>query len=821
MTARHRASPLALAVLLALGAAGAPRTAGAQAAAAPAARSYAIAPGPLAPALSAFAGQSGITLSFTPEQTAGRQSNGLQGSFTVAQGFARLLAGSGLEAVPREGGGYTLRAAATAAPAAAPAPAAGEGQTLDTVTVTADAARSATTEGSGSYTTPTVSTATRLELSLRETPQSATVVTRQRMDDQVMTSIVDVVRNTPGLVVSNSDGVGRPNFTARGFNANVMYEGFTSAWSSFIPASQANLALFDRIEVVRGATGLAQGAGSPSAAINMVHKRPTRDFQGSVTLSAGRWSDYGLTADVGGPLNAAGTLRGRVVAAGQDTGTFRDAEKQKHGVLYGVVEADLGARTLLTVGAHRQTDYTNHFWYDMPISGWGQHLHLPRSTFIGNDWEYAKSRVTTAFATLEHGFGDDWKLRLATLQRWRDADLLGTATYRNSANDTGNVFYQSIWGGKYAYRDENYDISVGGPFSLLGRRHQIVAGLTHQSLEAITHNRTWTPSRIDGVNVFAWNPYLTARPFGQFTNTTSNVTTQDGAYAVAHLHLAQRWKLLLGGRLDWYEYENRSGTGSYKVTRNVTRYAGLTYDLDPNHSLYASYTDIFNPQSAKGIDGNIIKPMVGENYEVGIKGEYFGGALNASLAYFQIDQKNRARTLDDQSACPTWPETSCSEATGLLRTKGVDLEVQGALTPQWQIGAGYTYADTRYVRDGNASLIGQRFATDTPQNTLKLSTMYRFDGDWSRWRAGGSVYWQSRMYEEGTTAGFAWRNQQGSYALADLVVGYRPTPKLDIQLNITNLFDKVYYRAVGYSTQWGTDVYGEPRKLKLTARYSF
>lgn len=805
-----RLAPLAAALLLAFAA-----TAHAQTAAAPASPprlSIDMAPAPLDRAIGMLAQQAGVHVLLSSELAQGHTAPALRGEFTAREALERLVSGSGLVVHTQDGGKtFTVeRAPATS------------GGTLSAVTVTASADTSGTTEGSGSYTTRSTSTATKLPLSLRETPQSATVITRQRMDDQAMTSIVDVVRSAPGLFVSNSDGVGRPNLTARGFSASVMYEGFTSAWSSFLPSSQANLALFDRVEVVRGATGLAQGAGHPSAAINMVHKRPTPEFQGFVSLSAGSWDDHGLTADVGGPLNATGTLRGRAVAAAQDSKTFRDAERHDHGLLYGVLEADLGERTLLTVGAHRQTDYTNHFWYDLPISPQGQHLNAPRSTFTGNDWEYSRNRVTTAFATLEHGFGDDWKLRLATLQSWRDLDLLGTATYRDAATPTSNVFYQSIWGGVYAYRHENHDLSVSGPFELLGRRHQVVAGATHQSMEAITHNRTWTPSRIDDVDIFTHDPYGTDKPVGTFTTTTSNVTTQNSMYAASHLNLADRWKLLLGSRLDWYDYENRSGTGSYKVNHHVTRYAGLTYDIDQQHTLYTSYTDIFNPQTAKGIDGNIIKPIVGENHEVGVKGEYFGGALNASLALFQIDQTNRARTLDDQSACPTYPETSCSEASGLVRTKGVDLEVQGALTPRWQVGMGYTYADTRYVRDASAANIGRRFTTSSnPQNLFKLSTLYHFAGDWKRWRAGASLYWQSRIHADGTTAGLAWRNQQNAYAVTDLSIGYRPMPKLDVQLNISNLFDKVYYRAVGYSTQWGTDVYGEPRKVKLTARYSF
>ncbi|MFP3526134.1 TonB-dependent receptor, partial [Pantoea sp. SIMBA_072] len=90
---------------------------------------------------------------------------------------------------------------------------------------------------------------------------------------------------------------------------------------------------------------------------------------------------------------------------------------------------------------------------------------------------------------------------------------------------------------------------------------------------------------------------------------------------------------------------------NYKITRNLTRYAGLVYDLDTHHSVYASYTDIFKPQTSKGLDSKVLDPVMGENYEVGIKGEYFGGALNASIAVFQIDQKNRAQELPDAKGC--------------------------------------------------------------------------------------------------------------------------------------------------------------------------
>lgn len=139
--------------------------------------------------------------------------------------------------------------------------------------------------------------------------------------------------------------------------------------------------------------------------------------------------------------------------------------------------------------------------------------------------------------------------------------------------------------------------------------------------------------------------------------------------------MSEPLSLILGGRLDWYAFDDSaSSENNYKITRNLTRYAGLVYDLDANHSVYVSYTDIFKPQSDKGLDGKVIVPVVGENYEVGIKGEYFEGALNASMAVFQIDQKNRAQDLPDYKGCGSGPTSACYEAAGLVRSRGVDLK---------------------------------------------------------------------------------------------------------------------------------------------------
>ncbi|MEG2914724.1 MAG: TonB-dependent receptor plug domain-containing protein, partial [Pseudomonas sp.] len=160
------------------------------------------------------------------------------------------------------------------------------------------------TENTGSYTTGAMQTATKLPLTLRETPQSVSVVTRKRMDDKAMTSISDVAKSAPGIFLNNSGGAGRPTFSARGFDIdNIMYDGFPTSFLTYLPSGEANLAMYDRVEIVRGASGLAQGAGNPAGAINLVRKRPPHKFQATLTGSAGSWDDYSGTLDVGGPLN--------------------------------------------------------------------------------------------------------------------------------------------------------------------------------------------------------------------------------------------------------------------------------------------------------------------------------------------------------------------------------------------------------------------------------------------------------------------------------------------------------------------------------------
>ncbi|MGB5954233.1 TonB-dependent siderophore receptor [Pseudomonas sp.] len=765
---------------------------------------FAIASGPLEDAVAEYSRIAGVTVSFDPAAARDRRSPGVNGHFRASAALDRLLMGSGMQAVRRGEKSYSLQAVEV------------DGSAIELgATTVSGTGPGGTTEGTGSYTTGGMQTATKLSLTMRQTPQSVTVITRQRMDDQGMNTLDDAVKNTPGLTVQKL-GPDRQHYYARGFQVdNLMYDGIPSNVGSNAAEilSSADLAMYDRVEVVRGATGLMTGAGNPSASINLIRKRPTAETQASITTSAGSWDRYRTELDVSGALNQQKTIRGRFVGAYQDNHSFQDDVKTERGVYYGIIEADLSEDTLLTVGASYQNDNNHLAWGGIPVAADGSDLHLSRSTYLGNSWDYWDKDSTFAFAKVEHHFDNDWKLTVSGNKGWGKL-----RHFASKVNNEENVFSQMLGGYVYDNNQTSTDIYASGPFEFLGRQHELVIGASHRkeklSLVARTNNEVY-----DDIDIYDWDTNLRPKPTSLVSNYALYTETElKSGYVTGRFSLADPLHLILGSRLDWYEYDTHTRTADpdpFKVTRNVTKYAGLVYDLDQHHSVYASYTDIFKPQTSFGTDGSPIRPIVGKNYEIGIKGEYFDGALNTSAALFSMDQENRARAVDDQDLCPT--SATCYEAAGKVRAQGIDLEIQGALTAQWQVGAGYTYTKTKYLSDSNPDNVGHSFDTDLPRHQFKLTSSYAFSGPLERWRVGGTFYGQNTIYNKDE----GYKVKQTGYTLLDLMIGFKPTDKIDARLNLNNVFDKKYYSSITDDPWRAENIYGDPRNLMLSVKYSF
>lgn len=772
----------------------------------------------LAAALQEFGRQANMQVLYSPDDVQGKRSNALSGSYAPEQAIAAMLNGTGV-AYTLKDNSLTIRNQ-------------GNNGTLELGTSTISGqGLGSTTEDTGSYTTGAMQTASKLSLTARETPQSVTVITRQRMDDQNMKSLEDVLKATPGISITK-DGPQRPTFYSRGFTVeNLMTDGLPNDLSHYLSRdmnSSPDMAIFDHVEVVRGATGLMQGAGTPSAAVNMVRKLPTATPRVTITGSAGSWDNYRTEFDASNALNESGTLRGRVVTAYQRKNSFQDFVSGERTVFYGITEADLNDDTTLTFGVSNQNGNNNTSWGGVPVARDGSDLHLKRSTYLGSKWEYWDQDNTTAFTRLEYRFANSWKMLLSASKSWSDLDMIGSIPERTWQSDYAE-FGQNI--GRYSYEDQqnSYDGYVTGPFSLFGRTHELVVGASKRDL---TFKGKGLPDDFE-THTDIYNPSGIAKPDMSANRWTQHRTSDlESTYVTTRLSITDDLKLILGGRLDWYDFDvtttwdgkPNSSSRPNKVTRHLTRYAGAIYDLDQNHSVYVSYTDIFKPQTELDASNGALKPIEGKNYELGIKGEYFDGKLNASAAIFRIDQQNRAKEVSNRSLCNP-AGTTCYEAAGEVRSEGIELEINGFLAPGWELGAGYTYAAAKYTKDSNEDNVGRLFSTNIPRHIFKAFTSYQLPDDLNRWTIGGGIYRQGTIYNKGTNdlsapPPYEYYIEQKAYTLVDLMASYKATENVNVRLNLNNIFDKRYYQNISLSPDYGTSLYGDPRNAMVTVSWS-
>lgn len=683
------------------------------------------------------------------------------------------------------------------------------------VTAIADStANQATTEGTRSYTTGAMSTSTGLPLSIRETPQSVSVITRQRIEDQGMNNLDDVVKYAPGVTLRKF-GSDRREFLARGFRIdNIMYDGLSTTAGTFTldTLASADLAIYDRVEVVRGATGLMTGAGDPSATLNLVRKRPTATPQLSITTSAGSWDRYRTEIDASNKLNDSGTLRGRVVAAYEDNDSFVDVRGTKRQTFYGILEADLSDSTTFTIGASKQREDKKSDWGSLPSGPNGENLHLSRSTFYGGDWAYWDQDNYTLFSDLTHKFDNGWTGKVAVQKIWGESDTF--SNYLSAMNyPYASVSDLGTASGHYLTDDDmlNIDASLGGSFQLMGRDHEFLAGVSRRQEKYNQRGGWWAATPI---NIYDFDPGSVVKPSIADRNAYANhnVTTEEAAYAVARFNPIDPLHVIIGGRVSWWDYDNKLSDNDYKATREFTPYAGIIYDLNDTYSAYASYTEIFKPQSNQDVGGSVLEPMTGESYEIGLKGEYLDGALNASVALFEMTQENRAYAIANQPASCASQGRTCYEAAGEVRSRGIDTELSGALTPNWNFSAAYTYVMSEYVKD--TTYQGKRFGPDQPKHLFKAATSYNLTGDLSKWRVGADVFAQSETYNR-VGNGHA---EQDSYAVVGLMAGYRFDEHWDGRVNFNNVFDKKYWQGIPNGT--GTGVYGDPRNVMFSLKWT-
>ncbi|MGC3987743.1 MAG: TonB-dependent siderophore receptor [Pseudorhodoferax sp.] len=752
---------------------------------------------PLEQSLNALAQRTGVQIMFASPLAQGRSAPALRGSYTPREALDRLLAGSGLAVRAADGGKTFVVERGQAAPAAAPA---GAGGALPTVQVVAGAERSATTEGSRDYAARAVTIGLG-EQSPRETPNSISVVTRQRLDDQNFFSIEEAMQYTTALKVTTY-GTNNFNLESRGYGIDhYQIDGVSS--STRVYENNFSLAMFDRIEVWRGPAGLLQGAGDPGGTVNMVRKRAQDQFGFNAKTSVGSWDHYYADADVTGPLNADGSLRGRLVVAYQDRHYFTDYAKTRQPMVYGTLEYDFGADTTLSVG-HSQQRTTNRPFFGLAAYAAGGYPDVPRSTYIGALWNHQEQESKRSFAELEHRLDGGGKLTLSANHVARDN--AGEIAWGGSNVDpvTGDMEVIPYFS-TAREREVNLQGQLSLPFQWQGLKQEIVLGANRQVFRntAAYNSSTWGQNGFVQ-NVFAPDPDV-ARPDVAIDPPYSRIRQiQNGLFGQVRIKPIAPLTLVAGARLAWFEYQNLlDRTADRSEDARLVPYAGAVYDLGPEWSVYGSYSSIFAPQSYQDRSGNFLKPRQGHQFEAGLKGEHFDKRLGSSLAVYRIEDSNRAMTD------PDFPDASI--AAGKVRSQGVEAELTGRITPQWNLTAGYGYNTTRQLTAGPDQQ-GKPFTTVYPRHIFSLWSDHRFDSGLS---LAAGVRVRSGIYSE--DSGVRWK--AGGVAVFSAQAGYQITPQLRATLTLNNLFDRKYLdRPDGWTRQ---SYYGEPRSLMASLSYKY
>lgn len=800
--------------------------------AAPAARDYAIAAGPLSTVLSQFAGQSGILLSSNAALTEGIASAGVRGRLTVDEGLALALEGTGLRAVAAPGGIYTLqRSAPTAAmpevrvtgqrPAASTA-------TLAPVTVTA-AAEVESGKGPGTgFVARRATGGTKTDTPLMETPQSISVVTRGQMESQGATTLVESLRYTPGIVAQYGNTDLRYDwFTLRGFTPPARYLDNLRLPFGARGYSQPRIEPWglERTEVVKGPSSVLYGQAAPGGLINMVSKRPTVVPVREIELQAGSHERKQAAFDLGGALDANGVWSYRLVGLRREADTSFDAVSEKKTYFAPSLTfrpADATQVTLL--GQWQSLDSPGGGGAPaLPAAGTldtSRYAALPTRTFVGEPgFDRYQNRQRFVGYEVEHRLASDLTLRQNLRYGKVTAETRRIQAFcQGACNPAALARY--AWAFPEAADLWTVDTQAQADFRTGSVAHTVLAGIDFSD-ERATYDES--------------NLRVLARPFNAYEpvyGTDSGVVPtvgthieqkrrQVGVYAQDQMRW-QRWTGVFAGRYDRADTATRTlttATGRSVATNQEdgqwTGRAALMYTLDGGVVPYISYSTSFQPAAGTDRLGGVFDPTTGRQAEVGVKYQPEGSSAMFTASVYELTQRN-VLTPDPLSR-------SFNEQTGEVRVRGLELEARGPLARGLDAIASYAYTDSRVTRaNANAagtSIQNNRFAF-VPRQQAALWLDYALQSeDFAGLSVGAGARHTGSSYGDNANLFLV-----PSVTLFDAAIRWdlgRVQASLKgvrLALNVANLTDKRYVASCIASTGC---YYGERRSVYLTARYSW
>ncbi|RSZ42730.1 MULTISPECIES: TonB-dependent siderophore receptor [unclassified Variovorax] len=742
---------------------------------APARAGFDIPPGALEDSLSTFARQAGITLSFDPALVRGKSAGPIQGSRTVPEGLAELLSPHRLEAVPGTSGAYAVRPAAAASAAVS-----GTGAALPTVTVTTAGERA---DGQvDGYVARRSATATRIDTPLLETPRAVTVITRAQMDDQAVHTVEQSLRYSAGVLTEVSGYDTRfASLTVRGFAPAEYLDGFKLPTNSFATRWLVEPQALERVELLKG-PGAVYDPSAPGGAINMVSKRPSAEAVREVSLSVGNSNRRQASFDIGGAMNADGSLLFRLNGVLRNSDGQTDYSRDDRSFIAPSLTWTLSPRTKVTLMAEATRDRTTpkSIWPQGALitpNPWGS---IPRERYTGEPgFDHYNRDAFSLTYLFEHQLDDNWTLRQNARHAKLDIDY--RQVYGSSFQSDQRTLDRQVMRASERNRSTTLDTQVEGRFSTGPVSHTLLMGMEYQRQTSSQQNGIGPAPSIDAFAPVYGQP-VSDPPLNGLND---NSITQRGFYVQDQMRNGP-WSLGLTVRQDRARSSvSRLVAQSFGIDTNAktTYNAGLLYLAPNGQAPYFSYSTSFTPLSGAIAGGTLLKPELGRQFEAGLKYRPPGVDALFTVSVFDL-RKNNSPTFDPYVIGPV-------SQIGEVRTRGPEFEARAAITKQLKLVASYTLLDAKVTRSLNPAEVGRQ-PLNTARQTAALWLDYRFGSPALQgWSIGGGVRHVGKVPANTDNSLY-----NPPYTLLDAALRYERGP-YSFALNATNLTDRNYVAGNG------------------------
>ncbi|MEM6707573.1 MAG: TonB-dependent siderophore receptor [Pseudomonadota bacterium] len=647
--------------------------------------------------------------------------------------------------------------------------------------------------------------AMRQDLSLLETPASVFIANSELIADQQSFRLDQILQNDASVQKANNFLGAYSSYQVRGFNllngSNYLRDG-----RAFFQLASAPTEVLDRVEVLKGPASVLYGTLAPGGLVNMVPKKPTEEFQGMVKATAGSFDLQHLHVDVGGSIDPGGRVQYRVNVVNEESEYFReffdgsafDVDRDIYAI---ALSWDISSRTRLSMN-YDQTDD------DRPqdnglIGAEGEVFDILDYDLIYNQpWSHYDSEVSNVVVELDHQFTDAWRLKtgysLQEFMRDRYDNQL-----RSFDPETGDNVIRARR--RLNRRDyETYYLDVFGEFDTGALSHNLLVGVDTTEID----RRDREIENADRVT-FTSNIFGEAFPDPRIPIGNRRVEgdeTRRGFYFQDMISLTDQWRVLVGARYD--DYETTIGN-SYEID-NLTPRAGVVYLPQDNLSVYASYSESFEPNGPVGggfaNEGEQLDPTVGSMWEAGVKWEGYDGNLLIASAVFTIEREGSP--IED-------PVANTIEQRGLQRHRGAELTVSGLVGERLSLIGSAAFLDAEIIKDDDASLVGNS-PFGVAERSLSLWAEYQFDGWIPGFSLQGGVFYESdRPVDDANSFDL------DAYTRIDIGAKYvysmRNESDLTARLTVSNVTDEEYFKA---RTPFAINP-ERPREVRFSLQYSF